>query len=113
MKKSLTLVLAFVLGTFATDSYAQYLDDTPDSHKEKAPAEEGVEPVIPLDKTDPTYNLWKKMRDDLGKGREPGPIDIQRYYGGTGWNGIPTFFRLPVALTTEDLKAGDVDVAFL
>lgn len=27
--------------------------------------------------------------------------------------GIPTFFKLPVALTPEDLKAGDVDIAII
>jgi arginase family enzyme len=27
--------------------------------------------------------------------------------------GIPTFFKLPIALTPEDLKAGDVDVAII
>ena len=26
---------------------------------------------------------------------------------GAGWFGIPTFFKLPVALTPEDLMAGD------
>ena len=62
------------------------------------------------DLDDPTYDLWKLVRDDLSEGREPGPIDVQRYYGGLGWQGIPTFFRLPVALTPEDLKAGKVDV---
>ena len=35
--------------------------------------------VIPLDKDDPTYGLWKKRRDDLQAGRDPGPIAIQRY----------------------------------
>jgi len=47
------------------------------------------------------------------KGREPGPINIQRFPGGPGWAGIPTFFKLPIALTPEDLKAGDVDVAII
>ena len=47
------------------------------------------------------------------QGREPGPINIQRFPGGPGWAGIPTFFKLPIALTPEDLKAGDVDVAII
>ena len=72
-----------------------------------------IQKVIPLDVADPTLNLWKQKRDDLQEGREPGLINIQRYPGGTGFNGIPTFFRLPVALTPADLKAGDVDVAFI
>lgn len=73
----------------------------------------GIKPVIPLNTEDPTYDMWKIPRSDLSEGREPGPINVQRFPGGTGWNGIPTFFRLPVALTPEDLKAGDVDVAML
>jgi len=73
----------------------------------------GVKPVIPMNTQDPTYDMWKTPRKDLNKGREPGPINIQRYSGGTGWNGMPSFFRLPIALTPEDLKAGDVDVALL
>jgi agmatinase len=37
--------------------------------------------------------------------RDPGPIPVPP--------GVPTFFRAPIALTPEDLKAGKVDVAFL
>ncbi len=72
-----------------------------------------ITPTIPMDPDDPVYDAWKLIRDNLSEGREPGPIDIQRMPFGFGFNGIPTFFRLPVALTPEDLKAGDVDVAFL
>ncbi len=87
-----------------------FLDDTPEI---PAPAPEGVEPVIPLNKKDPTYDVWKLIREDLSEGREPGPINIQRFPGGLGWQGIPTFFRLPVALVPEDLEAGQVDVAIM
>ncbi len=73
----------------------------------------GVKPVIPMDTQSPLYDAWKLVRDNLSEGREPGPINIQRQPFSLGFNGIPTFFRLPVALTPEDLKAGDVDVAFL
>ena len=45
--------------------------------------------------------------------REAGPIDIQRTIGGFSHQGIPTFFRLPVALNPADLKAGKVDVAIM
>jgi len=98
MKTALaTLIVAALIptGSFAAEEYK------PDIQK-----------VIPLDVADPTWNLWKQKRDDLRKGREPGLISIQRYPGGMGFNGILTFFRLPVALTLADLKAGDVDVAF-
>ena len=92
---------------------AQFGDDTPDRPEEAAPAPAGIEPVIPLNQDDPTYNLWKKRREDLQSGRDPGPIAIQRYPGGFMPMGIPTFFRLPVALTPEDLKSGQVDVAMM
>jgi agmatinase len=95
---------------FMPSVQAQFMDDTPDN---PAPAPKGVKPVIPLNKDDPTYDLWKMRRDDLSEGREPGPINVQRFPGGTGWNGIPTFFRLPVALVPEDLAAGQVDVAMI
>ena len=70
--------------------------------------------VIRLDATDPNLNRWKQIRD-MSKDvkRDPGPINIQRFAGGMGWQGIPTFFNLPVALTPEDLKAGKVHVALL
>ena len=73
----------------------------------------GWKPVIPIDTEDPTYNLWQLKRKDLGAGREAGPIDIQRFPGGFVYQGIPSFFQLPIALTPEDLKAGDVDVAMV
>ena len=72
-----------------------------------------VQPTIPMDRDDPLYDVWKMIRDNLSEGREPGPINIQRMPFGFGFTGIPTFFRLPVALTPEDLKVGDVDIAFL
>jgi agmatinase len=101
-------ILLFVLLALAATASAQFMGDDI-----KAPAEPGVEPVIPLNRDDPTYNLWKLRRDDLSKGREPGPINVQRFPGGFGATGIPTFFRLPVALTPEDLRAGQVEVAMI
>ena len=49
---------------------------------EYAPLREGEKAVIPLDTEDPAYNVWQTTRDDLMKGREPGPINIQRFPGG-------------------------------
>jgi agmatinase len=92
---------------------AQYFDHDPDDPDQNAPIREGERAVIPLDTGDPAYNLWQTPRDDLMEGREPGPIDIQRFAGGAGWLGIPTFYRLPIALTPEDLRVGDVDVAIM
>jgi len=74
---------------------------------------EGAPTAIPLDPNDDTRDLRNLRRDpnDNPK-REPGPINIQKTLGGTWQTGIPTFFRLPVALGPEDLKAGKVNVAF-
>ncbi len=109
-----TLFPVFVsLQLSSSEAHAQAVDDTPDNDKERAPAPEGVEPVIPLNVEDPTYDLWKLIRDDLSEGREPGLINVQRAWGGFGWQGIPTFFRLPIALVPEDLEAAQVDVAIM
>lgn len=74
---------------------------------------EGAEPAIPLYTKDPTLNMWKERRPDLSAGREPGPINVQRMPGGFYPSGIPTFYRSPVALTPEDLRVGEVDVAMI
>lgn len=106
------LAMLLVASLLPASAVAQNLGaaDTPEEIDRIDP---GVEPVIRLNPDDPTYDIWKKMRDDLSKGRDPGPINVQRYYGGPPWTGIPTFFHLPIALTPEDLKAGDVEVAIM
>ena len=103
----------FAITHFYRGAYAQYYNYDPDDPAQQAPIREGEKAVIPLDTQDPTYNLWQQPREDLTAGREHGPINIQRYPGGAGWQGIPTFFKLPIALTPEDLTAGDVDVAIV
>ncbi len=94
-----TLALAFAVGGLAQEESQEKPED---------------EAVIRLDGSDPTLNEWKKVRD-MSKDvkRDPGPINVQRFAGGMGWQGIPTFFNLPVALTPEDLRAGQVNVAIL
>lgn len=67
--------------------------------------------IIPLDKNDPTLDIWRTFRDDIQGNRKPGLINIQRFYGGTQPMAMPTFFQSPIALTPEDLKAGNTDVA--
>ena len=61
--------------------------------------------------TNPTFQ--RRVRHLRGADRSPGPINIQRHPAGWSYQGIPTFFGLPVALTPEDLKAGEIDVAIL
>lgn len=60
-------------------------------------------------------DVWKTPVDRSKEPRrEPGPIDINRYVVPSGaYAGIPTFMGLPVAMTPEDLRAGDVDVAVI
>jgi len=89
---------------------AQVLGDA-DTEEEREPKEAEEEPVIRLNPDDPSYNVWKQLRDFTKDRREPGPINVQRFSGHVPWVGIPTFFHLPVALTPADLEAGQVEVA--
>jgi len=97
--------------TMSLPAAAQYFEHDPDNPATLAPITPGEKAVIPLDTKDPAYNFWQTRRENLSEGREPGPINVQRWLGGAGWLGIPTFFKLPVALTPKDLTAGDIDVA--
>ena len=70
--------------------------------------------VLRLNTDDPTHpDGWNARNDKPRLEREPGPIDLQRYAGGVIHNAFPTFFGMPVALSTEDLKAGQVEVAIV
>jgi arginase family enzyme len=109
----LLIISIMVLPFLIQPALAIYFEYDPDDPGEHAPIKEGEKAVIPLDTKDPAYNLWQTTREGLTEGRKPGPINIQRFPGGPGWSGIPTFFKLPIALTPEDLKAGDVDVAII
>lgn len=66
--------------------------------------------IIRLDPNDPTLDPWSALRDTSNDPhREPGP-----FYPGRLWApGVLTFFKLPIALTPEDLTAGNVDVAIM
>jgi agmatinase len=63
------------------------------------------------DPRDPSFNIWAAR--DVGRDpkRAPGLFWPHRQRRGPAWLGIPTFFRRPIALTPEDLKASKVDVA--
>lgn len=50
--------------------------------------------------------------DDYNTDRKPGPIHVNRRAEG-GFSGIQTFAKLPICLTPEDLRAGEIDVAVL
>lgn len=61
------------------------------------------------------WGKYYERRDMIGGNpkRDPGPIDLQRYVTVPTKHAFPTYFGLPIAMTTEDLKAGNVDVAFV
>lgn len=68
-------------------------------------------PNIPFNTESPQFNAWRLERPrSMDPEREPGPLPLGRY-GGRG--GPPTFGDFPLALSKEDLIAGEVDVAIL
>jgi agmatinase len=54
---------------------------------------------------------WRRRRAVVGPQREPGPISLVRYEEETAYQGFQTFLKLPICLTPDDLRAGEVDVA--
>jgi agmatinase len=61
---------------------------------------------LPLNTDSPDFNAWMVRRPrSFDPEREPGPVSLAR--------GIPTFAGAPVALTPEDLIAGEVNVAIV
>ncbi len=82
-----------------------------------ADGEEQTEPevdpelaIIRLDPDAENLDLWSDLRDTSeDPAREPGPFHIGRFQ----YPAIHSFFGLPVALTPEDLTAGNVEVAIM
>ena len=74
--------------------------------------EEGRDlPNIPFNTDSTEFNAWRAERPrSMDPEREDGPIALGRY---DGRGGPPTFGGHPLALTKEDLIAGEVDVAIL
>jgi len=110
--------------------FAGSLDDTVDALEERTPEEvkewinamqhvvshfryeEGRDaPNIEFNTGSPEFNAWQARRPrSMDPDREDGPVELGRY-GGRG--GPPTFGGHPLALTKEDLVAGEVDVAIV
>lgn len=68
-------------------------------------------PSIQLNTESPKFNAWRLQRPrSMDPEREPGPLPLGRYDGS---GGPPTFGQFPLALSEEDLNAGEVDVAIL
>ena len=69
------------------------------------------EPNIRFNTESPEFNAWQTRRPrSMDPKREDGPISLGRY---NGRGGPPTFGGHPLALTKEDLIAGEVDVAIV
>lgn len=69
------------------------------------------EPNIQLNTGSPHFNAWRLLRPrSMDPHREPGPVALGRY---DGRGGPPTFGGHPLALSPDDLVAGEVDVAIL
>ena len=66
--------------------------------------------VIVLDED---YNSFFVRTDRSQDQRPPGPINLQRYQFAFSKWAFPTYLGVSVALTPEDLKAGEVDVAIV
>ena len=68
-------------------------------------------PNIPFNTESPEFNAWRLLRPrSMDPEREAGPVALGRY---RGRRGPPTFGGFPLALSKEDLVAGEVDVAIL
>jgi agmatinase len=68
-------------------------------------------PNIPFNTDSPQFNAWRAERPrSMDPEREDGPVSLGRYNGS---GGPPTFGYYPLALTKEDLVAGEVDIAIV
>ena len=103
-------LVVLLLVSVATPAWAQLGHDL---EGKQAPIRPGEELVIPMDTEDPSFDLWRTLRDFSVDDREPGLINVQKYDLGFSWFGIPTFFKQPIALTPDDLRAGNVEVAIM
>ena len=66
---------------------------------------------IPFNTGSPQFNAWRLLRPrSMDPEREEGPVSLGRY---KGRGGPPTFGGYPLALSKQDLIAGEVDVAIL
>ncbi|GLY47199.1 agmatinase family protein [Lentzea sp. NBRC 102530] len=54
-----------------------------------------------------------RIQPSINPQRTPGPIDLRRNFAQPAYSGIATFMGVPVCLTQEDLRAGEVDVAIM
>ncbi len=114
MQKSLTaLAIAASMGMMVADADAQMLKDIaeagPNENIGPMPHEVPGDPSKMNIKQDKSTDIWRAEREPSG--RAAGPMEVQRYQLQMENVGINTFYKLPVALTPEDLAAGEIDIA--
>ena len=116
-KRSLVYVSMFLMGLLLGMSCSALAAEEFDPKTEKTLIEMLREnpDAIPLEPRDPSRDVLTMRRsvEERQGNRPPGVINVQQTYGGTAYQGIPTFFKAPVALTPADLKAGKVDIAIM
>lgn len=99
MRQSVVFISFFVFSCGMAALFAQEATTSPDDSEEA---------IIRLDPNDPGIDPWQSLRDTSDDpDREPGLF----YPGRMRAQGVQSFFRLPIALTPEDLQAANVDVA--
>lgn len=109
---TVSTTIAAMMATLAAAPFqAEGMPVSADGPSELDPA--GDMAAVPLNTTAPSFNggtvLSPAVLDQYQ--RDPGPINLKRYLYET--DGIPTFAGAPVAVRTEDLVAGGVDIAFV
>ncbi|WP_428525559.1 arginase family protein [Roseibium sp.] len=122
LRQSFIACLAFGIGSIAASSAFAQDNPAPDLSDDRRI--DGIpETLVPwrdpdnpnIQRLDDGWNKYYLRKDMVGDNpqREPGPIDLQRYHVLPTKHAFPTYFGLPYAMTTEDLIAGEVDIALV
>ena len=108
----LALCFAGIADTAIAQINKHLVEAAPKEEPAQMPHIDPAEPDRPKVTGDKSTNIWRSERDAArNPQRTAGPIDIQRYEIQLEPVGIKTFFHLPIAMSQEDLIAGEVDVA--
>ena len=110
---AISFLLIMMVQTSSAEPINKHLvDKAPKEKPAPMPHIDPNDPDRPKVTGDESTNIWRSKRDEKrNPSRTPGQIDIQRYDLQLESVGVKTFFQLPVALTQDDLIAGEVDVA--
>ena len=117
VRKSLFLAAVLAAGPgLAQDNPAPDLSSGPRIDGFPAAMQPWRDPANPnVQILDPGWDKYYKRKDMISDNpkREPGPIDLQRYHVVPTKHAFPTYFGLPIAMTSEDLRVGNVDIAIV